>query len=594
MELNHLDYLEDVEYVTEYNFSSSYGVSGILRNWEKNKEYLYNKLGNVIVKSDPIDVSVKDNREVQVMMDKFEAYLYNNVHDYTKVNTIRYFLNSDAVGMVGFVENKVQKDYKTLYKNINEDVGYDIDIKAGMKFSRALKLFFNEGEQEKVKNIQNEYSTYAQKLKCKKLGKIHLSIHPLDYLSISTNNHNWGSCHNIEDGDYRYGNYSYIGDSVTLVAYYSTDEEFDQEIGGFGRVKWNSKQWRMLVHIDKDENGNPVVIYNRQYPYNSIALQAEVDKMVMKYFDNGTLKDLESIGNFYEKDIYPNSVEPYSLHYNDISEDNGCMIRVSNAIEEKKLGHFISVGSATPCVSCGSHYADSEYSGMCGYCDTHNICALCDCREDEDNMIYVMSEDISICRDCYERDYTCCQICGSIVHQEDSRHNETLDQIICMNCHTAFINKERDITLVIDQSFNMINNGLMNENEAAKLYEKMREDYFAVKTFADSSLLRSDNLIFKFTYVETSNEFYQHCNKMYMYWAQLNNNFRTLEINKHHELEHFELNNPDMPRIKTIKLRGFASIEVFESVKAILKEINPEAEIIVDTDFILPILDKAC
>ena len=40
-------------------------------------------------------------------------------------------------------------------------------------------------------------------------GYLYLSIHPLDYLSISETNHGWRSCHAL-DGEYRNGNLSYL------------------------------------------------------------------------------------------------------------------------------------------------------------------------------------------------------------------------------------------------------------------------------------------------------------------------------------------------------------------------------------------------
>ena len=39
-------------------------------------------------------------------------------------------------------------------------------------------------------------------------GDLVLSVHPLDYLSISDNNHNWYSCHSL-DGEYGAGNLGY-------------------------------------------------------------------------------------------------------------------------------------------------------------------------------------------------------------------------------------------------------------------------------------------------------------------------------------------------------------------------------------------------
>lgn len=76
-------------------------------------------------------------------------------------------------------------------------------------------------------------------------GILCLSIHPLDYLSLSENTYNWRSCHAL-DGEYRAGNLSYMMDNTTVVCYLKGEDE--AELPHFpAEVKWNSKKWRMLL-----------------------------------------------------------------------------------------------------------------------------------------------------------------------------------------------------------------------------------------------------------------------------------------------------------------------------------------------------------
>ena len=162
-------------------------------------------------------------------------------------------------------------------------------VNKGTKFSRALKNFFDlrgedKDEQEmRLKGLQDLYSTFRQKFSSKSKGKLFLSIHPLDYITISDNNHNWSSCHNFYDGDYRIGNLNYMADKTTLVAYFCTDDKFDEDLYILPNTKWNSKRWRVLVHL-QEIDGKLVIIYNRQYPFKSDVLIKELDKLLLEIY----------------------------------------------------------------------------------------------------------------------------------------------------------------------------------------------------------------------------------------------------------------------------------------------------------------------
>ena len=100
---------------------------------------------------------------------------------------------------------------------------YDSDafkIPKGMKLVKAFKFF--EPDPETLGKLQSAASMLIQE-NCV-TGKLCLSVHPLDYLSASENNHNWRSCHAL-NGDYRAGNLSYMVDSSTIVCYIKTKDD---------------------------------------------------------------------------------------------------------------------------------------------------------------------------------------------------------------------------------------------------------------------------------------------------------------------------------------------------------------------------------
>lgn len=92
----------------------------------------------------------------------------------------------------GFFDNRVLLPYPSF------------NIPLGSKLSKSFKRFINS--QEIVRWAQDTASRYMQENKIE--GYLYLSIHPLDFLTISENNENWWSCQSL-DGDYRSGNLSY-------------------------------------------------------------------------------------------------------------------------------------------------------------------------------------------------------------------------------------------------------------------------------------------------------------------------------------------------------------------------------------------------
>ena len=103
-------------------------------------------------------------------------------------------------------------------------------------------------------------------------GDLSLSIHPLDYLSMSHNNQNWRSCQSL-DGENAAGTLSLMCDKTTAVAYLASSELEELDWGG---VHWNSKKWRVLVHIDKSKN---LIVLSKHYPFYSYELESQLVEM---------------------------------------------------------------------------------------------------------------------------------------------------------------------------------------------------------------------------------------------------------------------------------------------------------------------------
>ena len=135
----------------------------------------------------------------------------------------------------GFFSNKVMNNYEH----------ETITIMQGMKLLKAFKFF--EDDAVTLNKLQSAASMIIQENKIE--GTLCLSVHPLDYLSSSENNHNWRSCHAL-DGEYRSGNLSYMQDKSTVVCYLRSDRM--ERLPNFPpEVPWNSKKWRVLLFFSE-------------------------------------------------------------------------------------------------------------------------------------------------------------------------------------------------------------------------------------------------------------------------------------------------------------------------------------------------------
>ena len=125
-----------------------------------------------------------------------------------------------------------------------------------------------------------------------------MSVHPLDFLSLSENGHNWRTCHSL-DGDYRAGNISYLLDDVTFIAYLKAQDNY--YLPNFPTsIPWNSKKWRVLLHLSKDKN---LLMAGKQYP---LQLERGMQAVLNRIKNDINLLDLKEEEEWSEWE----SVEP--------------------------------------------------------------------------------------------------------------------------------------------------------------------------------------------------------------------------------------------------------------------------------------------
>ena len=398
----------------------------LINNWARAKSYFIKQMGDNLIYEYPEVVQL--NLSNKLKEKEFSHFVEVVTNLYANKELTKFIVDNEA----GFFNNEVVTESRV---RGNENTAI---IPVGMKLLKAFKYFIED--KDDLYYIQNYASSIIQKDKVE--GKLCISVHPLDFLSSSENNHNWRSCHAL-DGEFRAGNLSYMLDSTTLICYLKSEGE-DVALDNFGGVKWNNKKWRMLLFVSNDRN---IIFAGRQYPFQSECALDYIKKYLFPYlgvmssdyadWDNRTIEDfcptediLEDtyikIGSklFNKFQIIKNGSE---LHYNDLISStcykpyytyNTLRWYPSDSIPDPLV-----IGNRVKCLSCGEHYiTDSEWM-TCDYChdsDNYFYCEECGGRfyYDEDEVVY-MSDGTQLCQSCFNKVGAYCERCGEPQFEQD-------------------------------------------------------------------------------------------------------------------------------------------------------------------------------
>lgn len=366
-----------------------------------------------------------------------------------------------------FYSNRVDKDYVMVDGTI---------IPKGMKLLRAFKFF--EDNENLVRKLQDEASEIIQQDKIS--GKLCFSVHPLDFLSSSENNHNWRSCHAL-DGDFRAGNLSYMLDDCTFMVYLKSKENtilpnFPQS------VPWNDKKWRTLMFLNDNKD---MMFAGRQYPFSSDTGIDYVKECIEKYFPKmkrWTPWKNEKIKG-YNSGIEPISLSsPYvgvgnklvpmrtlvkdasvnPLHFNDLIKSScydpiytyqtyvrpySYLMTNSKEVESTATlsnGRFI-VGHDVKCLCCGQRNIELPEIMTCIDCEieygnsdseSFEYCPRCGRRFYYDDGTYVEATCEQVCPTCGD-DVVCCYNCGKsdFADSEEMIYDREEEEYYCSECY---------------------------------------------------------------------------------------------------------------------------------------------------------------
>ena len=474
-------------------------LSEILKFWDEAKGlYLYHMLGDNFI----ITKSISINKSDDMLDDDIREKIYSNRKISSFIEEFRNVVRTLDIPRDARDELlEVFYNNHSLITNKYEGEPFTINFENNKPYlvNRECKLSKMIGKISSMYNVpyyEDFRIAHSMVLNQKMFsGELCMSIHPMDYMTMSDNNCNWESCMNwTGEGDYRMGTVEMMNSPCVVMCYLKSNHPYDVGCD----MTWNNKRWRELFVVNED-----VITGALGYPYWDTSLE----KICVEWIKELAEKNLhynfkDTLEHFQMGRIFKNSEDiEYLIYlrthcmYNDFHETHPLFIG-KNA--DTNLGFYYS--GATECMCCGEEldWEDQETSSVC--CD--DCCGGgCKCDECGDryrsSQLYEVDGEM-ICENCLE-DYTSpCDICEEThftngmteVHLAiDEDHISTVYHVLsCDNClhSSAFTELFGTLYSKIEDS------GFYEEKKFYVLMNEISED--GLKTFGIFSKKEFDDI----------------------------------------------------------------------------------------------------
>ena len=403
-------------------FPFDLNCDALASQWYEAKKYFIEAFGGkpIVRFKDKIKIELSQKEQDE----RFQSFL-SILND--EINISEEFLDYLTMNKRGFFINRTVEDYRPY------------NIHSGSKLSRTFKYFLPD--EEITRWSQDLASRYMQENKIE--GYLYLSVHPLDYLTMSETNEGWHSCHAL-DGSYRGGNLNYMVDNTTIVAYLADEENKKLHALEGSGLTWNSKKWRVLIHYNKE---NEVIYLNKQYPYSCNTLAEKAVEGVendccFKYHTPALpigireFKGPDGEDRFGTSQIFLGKRIFNSEDIIDKSEYLG--------YSDLHTGSNYLLTAALPLLDRNDFWCNSHNSLMEEYRSVKKLCgikigkyALCPCCGKD---LITVNGSVLLCDDCILRYnveddfFETCYDCGRRVYS-DERHVDESGHIRCKRCY---------------------------------------------------------------------------------------------------------------------------------------------------------------
>lgn len=397
-------------------------MSHVLRYWNRNKVDLFRLLGNKLMVSK--EVTIKAPVEEQECSMRKMCYSSDFFNWYISLVNDNYFSNVytmeqrrallNLMGEKDLVSNKFSCHLK---ESITLPDGKSITISHGCRPMRTLSKFAKA--HGKDKEFEEFRLKHSQILNTKTVqGELVLSIHPMDFMTMSDNDCNWSSCMSwTNEGCYRQGTVEMMNSNCVVVAYLKSKQ--DMRIGSY---YWSNKKWRELIIVDESLISNV-----KAYPYKNpecskmaIEMLAELAKANLNWEYEDEMVEYSPSSNFTTnsgKQLCLTFETDYM--YNDLTcSDITCYAKLNPGLPQGE--HHTYYSGENECIWCGSRYP------------------------------YFNSEEDLTCTDCSEP-WGYCEECGKPISEEDAWEIDGVH--VCQCCYDDYSVYTKD-----DNDYHLYNN----------------------------------------------------------------------------------------------------------------------------------------
>lgn len=444
-------------------------VEEILTVWNSEKEKMFQLLGNELI----IEKEISITKDKETMEDDMLSFLWPSRENPSAGETFRSnweeFLWNTRTNYDDEVYYNLRHmiDVKTLISNQWNGEPFEIPLPNNKKYRvlnghKAMKVLSKMASVYNIEGFEKFRIGHSQVLNDKKLkGHLCLSIHPMDFMTMSDNACDWGSCMSwLDDGDYRRGTVVMMNSPMVVVAYLKSKD--DMYVGAHtdgSTLFWNNKRWRQLFIVLPETitavKGYP--IWNREIEENCLRWIKELAETNLGY--EYLHEDPVEVNFSYDAAPDSNVVcingKSYRFNfscdtmYNDFAYKH-CLFVGAAATE---INDIFYSGPDT-CMSCGrvNVYYDSESCLVCDDCHRVYRCACCGDSYNENELLEGPHGDL-VCKWCYDN-LPVCACCGEMEYSCDTEmvnlafsedeiaRNYTIS--ICNDClYDYFIKKTR-------------------------------------------------------------------------------------------------------------------------------------------------------
>lgn len=425
-----IEALSDIDKNKIKDYASLYGgasyicpIDRLLRIWNQEKTDLFEKMGNKLIISYPIEYEASESQISSIINSKlfdrrttkdevidFINNFYNATSEarilWPNTDYFGYLLNTEYLA-----KNRINKNYKFILKN-----GKTYRVEAGTKVMKVIRKIAESYHIDNFDAFCNEHSLCLNQKTFK--GELCISIHPLDYMTMSDNNSNWHTCMSwINDGEYRQGTIEMMNSPCVVVAYLKGEEDwcFDNT------NTWNDKKWRCLFIVD-----NNMILSIKNYPYfNSYLTKMAITK-IAEAIGWGDIK-VHNFNHDCDQTIDGHNVcictETYAM-YNDFQSTDH-FIGLNPSLKGDIYDNGYCYSGPSMCIQCGGldDIGENEDENRLT-CNNCNPKFYCDCCGDpvytnSDKYTWI-SGDTILCRYCADHELCHCPITDNIIYKSES------------------------------------------------------------------------------------------------------------------------------------------------------------------------------